>query len=165
MPSKTVRAALMLAAIASAPALSTTSLSAAKGRPVSIEERVQGSRHVVVARARAVRPGWRVNQWGDRLIVSRVVLDVEETLKGGPGREVQMDLEGGSLDGFTMGVSSLPTLAEGERAVFFLDDAGGGVLQPHLRGQGILKLDDDDTVRESSLHLGDIRNAARQAGR
>ena len=62
---------------------------------------------------------------------------------------MSLDLEGGTLDGFTLRVSSLPTLVPGERAVFFLDGGNGGY-HAHLKGQGILKLDERvaDTIKE-----------------
>jgi hypothetical protein len=72
-----------------------------------------------------------------------------------------VDLDGGTLDGLTLRVSDLQSLEPGDRAVFFLDDTGGGALLPHLRGQGILELDNTDTVKGSSLHLDQIRGMAR----
>ena len=105
---------------------------------------------------------WRENTFGDRLIVSRVLLNVEETLKGTPSNSpVWMEMEGGTLDGMTLRVSDLPELQPGERAVFFLDQGENGISTPHLRGQGILKLDNDDVVRGSSLRLDAIRTLAR----
>jgi hypothetical protein len=106
---------------------------------------------------------WKENAFGDKLIVSRFTLHVEETLKGTPAADVALDLEGGTLDGFTLRVSSLPTLVPGERAVFFLDSVNGGAYQAHLRGQGILKLDDQDFVKGSSLSLDEIRRVAASA--
>jgi hypothetical protein len=132
---------------------------ASDGRPVPLPERVQGANIVVVATARSVKASWRDNAFGDRLIVSRYVLEVHETLKGNAPAVVSLDLEGGTLDGFTLHVSSLPMLEPGERAVFFLD-AGNGAYQSHLRGQGVLKLDDQDVVRGSSLTLDEIRRVA-----
>ena len=148
-------------AAALAASLAVSSLAAAsEGRPVSVAERIQGAHTVVVATAASVNATWRENAFGDRLIVSRVVLHVEETLKGARTPTVSMDLEGGTLDGFTLRVSTLPVLAPGERAVFFLEEAGGGVYRSHLRGLGILKLDDQDQVKGSSLRLDDIRRVA-----
>jgi len=130
-------------------------------RVVPLEERIQGTDVVVVATPSSVRANWQENAFGDRLIVSRYVLQVHETLKGMPSQAVSVDLEGGTLDGFTMRVSSLPSLAPGERAVFFLDGANnGGAYHAHLKGLGILKLDDQDVVRGSSLTLGEIRRSA-----
>jgi hypothetical protein len=60
-------------------------------------------------------------------------------------------------------VSSLPTLTPGERAVFFLDRMSDGTFQPHLRGQGILKLDDQNFVKGTSLSLDEIRRVAASA--
>lgn len=131
-------------------------------KPETIPNRITGSARVVVAHAKAVTPRWDTNKWGDRIIVSRVVLEVEETLKGAPARELAMDLDGGSLDGLTLRVSDLQSLEPGDRGVFFLDDVdGGATFAPHLRGQGILELDDTDTVKGSSLHLNQIRGMAR----
>jgi len=137
-------------------------LTASNGRIATLDERIAGAQKVVVASARSVDAGWRENTYGDRLIVSRVVLDVEETLKGtasnGP---IWMELEGGTLDGVTLRVSDLPDLQPGERAVFFLDQGDNGFSIPHLRGQGILKLDKDNLVTGSSLRLDAIRTLAR----
>jgi hypothetical protein len=63
-----------------------------------------------------------------------------------------------------MRVSDLPTLATGERAVFFLTPGPDGEFKPHMRGLGILKLDDTDTVRGTSLTVNEIRRAVRGAG-
>jgi len=135
---------------------------ASNGRIATLDERIAGAQRVVVASARSVDARWRENSYGDRLIVSRVLLDVEETLKGSATTNaIWMDLEGGTLDGFTLRVSDLPDLRPGERAVFFLDQGENGVAMPHLRGQGILKLDQGNAVTGSSLRLDVIRTLAR----
>ncbi|HEX3704359.1 MAG TPA: hypothetical protein VHU82_13585, partial [Vicinamibacterales bacterium] len=134
-----------------------TTLAAAGHKPVDIPERARGAEQVVVATATQVKPIWRTNAFGDQLIVSQVVLTVHETLKGAFAGTVPMDLEGGTLDGVTLHVSSLPDLKPGERAVFFLDRTPGGSHVPHLKGLGILKLDQTDRVVNSSLQLNDIR--------
>jgi hypothetical protein len=144
---------LMIAAWCAA----STMVAASGGRPVDIPERARRADTVVVATATSVKPTWRTNAYGDRLIVSEVVLTVQETLKGSSAGTVQMDLEGGTLDGVTLRVSSLPDLKPGERAVFFLDRTLSGSHVPHLKGLGILKLDGTDRVIDSSLQLADIR--------
>jgi len=137
---------------------------ASDSRPVPLAERIQGAEVVVVATPTSVDPSWRENGLGDRLIVSRYVLQAHETLKGRRAQAMSLDLDGGTLDGMTLRVSSSPVLAPGERAVFFLD-GGNGAYHAHLKGQGILKLDDQDVVRGSSLTLGEIRRAAAAAAR
>ena len=139
----------------------TVSIGASGGPFASLDERIDGSQKVVIAKARSVNASWRENSYGDRLIVSHVLLDIEETLKGPQSSNaIWMDLEGGTLDGFTLRVSDLPTVEPGERAVFFLDQNESGITTPHLRGQGILKLDDNNFVTGSGLRVEDIRNAA-----
>jgi hypothetical protein len=136
---------------------------ASQGRAVPLAERAQGANQVVVATVTSVTPRWATNAFGDRLIISRLSLRVEETLKGAATAAVSMDLEGGTLDGLTLRVSSLPALERGERAVFFLNAIAGSVYQPHLAGQGILELDDANFVRGSSLSLDEVRAIVRQA--
>jgi len=136
---------------------------ASQGRAVPLEERAHDADQVVVATVTSLTPRWATNEFGDRLIVSRVSLRIEETLKGIPIAAAPMDLEGGTLDGLTLRVSSLPALVPGERGVFFLNARSGGVYHPHLAGQGILKLDDADLVRGSTLSLATVRSLVRQA--
>jgi hypothetical protein len=151
-----------LALVACVTAANAVVGASSSGRIATLDERIAGSQKVVVASARSVEAQWRENTYGDRVIVSRVLLDVEETLKGPAGSNaIWMDVEGGTLDGFTLRVSDLPEMKPGERAVFFLDQADNGVATPHLRGQGVLKLGQDDVVTGSSLRLEDIRSAAR----
>ena len=132
------------------------------GRSVPLPERLHGADRVVVAMASSVTAEWRQNQYGDRLIVSRVVLEVEEALKGSAEARVFMELEGGTLDGLTLRVSDLPQVHAGERGVFLLDRAGSTHV-PHERGLGILKLDpaDRERLQGIGLRLADVRRMAR----
>ena len=134
---------------------------ASSGRVATLDERLAGSSNVVVATARSVSGEWRESQHGDRIIVSRVELEVTESLKGSASRTVLLELDGGTRDGVTLQVSGLPLLVSGDRAVFFLGATKGGVHSEYLRGQGILLLDGYDGVRGSSLRLNDIRAKAR----
>jgi hypothetical protein len=115
----------------------------------------------VVATARSITASWRENEHGDRLIVSRVQLEVNETLKGAGKRTVWLDVDGGTLDGYTLRVSGLHMPEVGERAVYLLDRGDNDVHVPHLRGLGILPLDDSDVVRGSNVHLNEIRTRVR----
>jgi hypothetical protein len=131
----------------------------------TLEQRAAGAHSVVVAKARSVSGSWRENAHGDRIIVSRILLEVEEALKGSASEAIWLDVDGGTLDGLTLRVSGIPLLQPGERAVFFLDAARSNVHTPYLRGQGILPLDSDSVVRGSNLGLNEIRNRVRAAGR
>jgi hypothetical protein len=125
-------------------------------RPATIEERATGAERVVLASVEDVTATYEINEHGDRLIVSHARLKVEEALKGA-NAPLTLDYEGGTIDGVTLHVSSLPTLQTGERAVFFVTRGPRGEFKPHLRGQGILKLDREDRVPHSSLTLDDLR--------
>jgi hypothetical protein len=132
-------------------------------RHIDIPERLAGADRAVVARVDRITPRLERNEWGDELIVTHAELVVEETLKGGPARTLTVAIEGGTLGEMTLRVSDLPTVQAGERGVFMLRQQGGRMV-PHLRGLGILKLDEADTVKGSGLTLGMIRSMA-QAGR
>lgn len=132
--------------------------------PATVTELARGAARVVVATVGDVTAGWQTNEFGDQLIVSNVTLHVEEALKGGPAQALNMDLIGGTVGDITLEVSSLPRLSRGERGVFFLNADRSGKLVPHLRGQGILKLDSQNRVRGSSLDLTQIKEMAASAG-
>ena len=139
----------------------------ASGPAIPIQDRARGAERVVVANVADLGATFETNEFGDRLIVSHVTLSVDESLKGRPERTLEVDVLGGTVGDVTLEVSSLPRLARGERAVFFLKrDGRTGRYVPHLRGQGILKLDDQDRVERSSLDLNSIRElVASAAGR
>jgi hypothetical protein len=138
---------------------------AASAQSATLEARVSGADTVVVAAARSVSASWRENEHGDRIIVSRFLLDVSESLKGVPARTMWVDVDGGTLDGFTLRVSGLHLPEVGERAVFILDPGDGGVRTLHRRGLGILPLDDRDNVRGTAINLSEIRTRVRGQGR
>src|SRR6188472_3556445 len=66
-----------------------------------------GADRVVVAEVTDVTPRFDVNEHGDRLIISRVLLQVEETLKVTASPIVEMDVEGGTIGDLTLKVSDL----------------------------------------------------------
>ena len=144
--------------------LAAPALRAASQRPVALPERFRGADHAVVARVASAVARFERNKWGDQLIVTRLQLQVDEALKGAPAAFVDLDVEGGTVGTLTLEVSDLPSLREGDRAVFFLKrSANTGAFLPHLRGQGILRLDNRDRVPGSSLTLEAIRQAGRAA--
>jgi hypothetical protein len=145
--------------------LSAAPAFAADGRQVDVGERIKGAQRVVVAKAVRVTAEWRTNEHGDRLIVSQVALEVEQTLKGAPTNAISVDVEGGTIDGVTLVVSSAQPVKPGERAVFMLDATPSGSHVPHLKGQGVLKLDSNNQVHGSNLRLDDIRRLVASAGR
>ncbi len=143
----------------------TAAAAAQEGPPVPLVERARGAEQIILGRVASVSPEWRVNDFGDRLIVSVVRVTVDETLKGGSQNTVDIEVEGGTIGDLTLHVSDQQSFVPGDRAVFYLARSRRGPMVPHLRGQGTLKLDQASRVPNSSLTLDEIRRsvaAARQ---
>lgn len=138
-------------------------LAAVAEPPADLVQRFQGAQRAVVGKIAAVQPRWERNQWGDELIVSRMTVDVEETLKGIAARRLEVDIEGGTLDGLTLHVSHQAELASGDRAVLILNESTPGIQTPHRKGLGLLRLDGNNQVEGTSTTLADVRAAARSA--
>ena len=132
----------------------------AQDAPVPLADRARGSERVVVGRVTAVNPVWQTNEFGDRLIVSVVSVAVDETLRGPTQQAVDVEVEGGTIGDLTLHVSDLETFTPGDRGVFYLRRGSRGSLVPHLRGQGLLKLDRSERVRGSNFTLADVRREA-----
>jgi hypothetical protein len=130
---------------------------------VPLSERARGAERVIVGRVAAVNPSWRVNEFGDRLIISMLRISVDETLKGPAQPNLDVEVEGGTIAGLTLHVSDQEPLAPGDRGVFYLERTTRGVFVPHLRGQGFLRLDRTDRVPNSSLTLDEIRRTVATA--
>lgn len=133
------------------------------GPPVALVERARGAEQIILGRVASVSPEWRVNDFGDRLIVSVVRVAVDETLKGNSQATVDIEFEGGTIGGLTLHVSDQQSFAPGDRAVFYLARSRRGVMVPHLRGQGTLRLDRTSRVLNSSLTLDEIRRTVATA--
>ena len=149
----------VLAALA-APVLAGVVVAA--GPPADLlAQRLRDSPHTIIGtvvetQARRVR-----TPFGDEIILTRAMIRVSETLKGPRVAWVPLEVEGGTVDGITMGVSDLPLLTKGERAVFLVEAAEPGRYLPHGRGAGILKLDDDDRIEGLGIGLAELRSIAR----
>jgi hypothetical protein len=131
---------------------------------VPLAERARGAERVVVGQVASVSPAWQVNEFGDRLIISTVRVTVSETLKGPSQPAVDLDVEGGTIGGLTLNVSDQEPVAPGDRAVFYLTRNARGRFVPHLRGQGLLKLDRSNRVPGSTLTLDMIRRETAAGG-
>lgn len=127
-----------------------------------VAERARRSKAIVVGTVSHIDSMFATSEFGDQLIVSRVTLAIEETLKGTPDATVTMTVEGGTVGGLTLKVSDMPALKAGDRAVVFLSGAFN-TYTPTDRGQGILALDAANEVRGTRLPLADLRRLVRAA--
>jgi hypothetical protein len=144
-----------------------TTLSADSSQPVDLSTRARGAGHVVVALVERVRADYQRNEFGDVLIVSHAQVRVREVLKGTSvaGDNLTLDVEGGTVDGVTLRVSDIQPLEAGEQAILFIDETRDGRKVPHLRGQGIVKVDTNGRLRGSELTVDDVRRAVARAQR
>jgi hypothetical protein len=126
--------------------------------------RTQAATRVVVAQVRDVQSRFATNRFGDQLIVSDVVVDVAETLKGPAAATMRIAVEGGTVGDLTLKVSDLPSFRPGDRAVFFLD-AENGTLVPHDRGHGVLKVSPAGLIEGSAVTLEQVRREVVSAVR
>ena len=153
------QAFLMLVACAAA----STSVYAEIGPAPTIAERARGAGRVVVARVLDVQSRFGTNQFGDQLILSNLVLEVTETLKGSASATVNITVEGGTVGDLTLKVSDLPSFKAGDRGMFFLDAAPDGSLVPHDRGRGLLKVSPAGLIEGSPVTLDDVKKQVTSA--
>lgn len=153
---------LILLAAALAFGVVTTTFGASQVS-TSLAERTKGAELVVRGHVVGVRAAFKVNEFGDNLIISTVQVAVDEVYKGKPSGQVELEVEGGTVGRLTLKVSDQPELAAGEDCVFFLKRNKGGVLTPHLRGQGVLKLDRNGHVVGTDISGDEVRQAVRNA--
>lgn len=139
-------------------------LHAETGRPTDIPTRARGAERVVLATVVDVHASFATTEHGDQIILSQVTVRIDDTLKGSSRDALlTVDVEGGTVGDLTLAVSDMPSVRQGERAVFFLRRSTGGRHIPHLRGHGIIKLQSDDRVQGTSLTLDAIRTMVRGA--
>jgi hypothetical protein len=77
---------------------------------------------------------------------------------------MMVEIEDGTLNGVTKRASAMSALEVGGRALFFVKRGRTGTLVPHLRGNGILKLDARGGVEGSDVSVDQIRAQVRSAG-
>ena len=143
--------------------LATATVWASVDPPVDVGAQAKGANKVVVATVTDVQSAFGENDFGDRLILSHVTLQVSETLKGPHEPTVVITIEGGTVGDLTLDVSDMPTLQKGGRTVLFLTTSRAGGVVPYRRGAGVMNLDADNRVPGTDLTLDDIRAAVKAA--
>jgi hypothetical protein len=77
---------------------------------------------IVVSIVTSRRAEWE-HSAGSRLIVTKVTLAIEQTLKGSPPRTLVVEVLGGTIGDQTLQVSHVPAFKVGDRDVLFLNGA------------------------------------------
>ena len=113
IPSRLSRdGALLLALLAWSPATL-----AAVVPYMGLEDLEREAEVVVLGSVEAADSGWSDD---GRIIVTRVTVTVEEVLKGGPRKNLVIEVPGGTMGGQTLVASGAPMFRKGDRAVLFL---------------------------------------------
>jgi hypothetical protein len=94
---------------------------------MGLEDLERDGEIIVLGTVRAAEAGMSDD---GRIIVTRVTLDVERALKGGPRTSLAFEVPGGTLHGQTLVASGAPAFRDGERTVLFLGRSGNGPAAP-----------------------------------
>jgi len=92
--------------------------------PMSLDEMIVAAPAIVVATVESRRAEYEY-YGSSRLIITKVMLRIDDTLKGSAPRTLVVEVLGGTLDGQTLHVSHVPEFNVGDRDVLFLS------LAPH----------------------------------
>lgn len=142
--------------------LGAASLLADTAVPTDLATRLRGASRTVVGSVARLEPRMVRTSRGDRMIVTRTWLRVEESLKGRAEAMLAVDVEGGAIGELSMRVSDIEPLVVGERAVVMVEPTAEGGWRPHRRGLGLLRLSRDNRVRDLGLSLSDVRRIAAE---
>jgi hypothetical protein len=91
--------------------------------PPSFDDLVNEAQVIFQGTVTNVRSEW-IGEGEQRHIVSYVTFKVEDTLKGNTGREITLQMLGGTVAGQTMEVSDAPKFKKGDRDVLFVENNG-----------------------------------------
>ena len=143
--------------------LTAVTVSASNESKLDVGVRAKGAKKVVLATVSDVKAEIGENDYGDSLILSRVTMRVNETMKGAHEANVAVTIEGGTVGDLTLEVSDMPVMEEGDRAVVFLEDSKKGGYVPHRRGLGVMKVDENNDVEGTDMSIDDVRAAVKAA--
>jgi hypothetical protein len=140
--------------------ISTSALADSHGQGADLDSRLAGSGHVFHGHVKSKHSENYQSPTGDKIIVTRYGVDVDESLKGDRSKQNEVVLEGGTVDGITLRVSDMPELSVGDEIVVFGDETKDGLF-PHRRDLGILRVEQGtEKLHGESFTLRDIRDRA-----
>ena len=108
--------------------------------PPSFDELVTRAQTILQGTVTNVRSEW-TGEGAQRHIVSYVTLNVEDTFKGNPGRQMTLRMLGGTVGSETMEVTDAPKFKVGDRDVLFVENNGTqfvplvGIMHGRYRGR------------------------------
>jgi hypothetical protein len=88
---------------------------------LTLNDLVKKAHMIVAGRVSSSRTFWSADR---RMILTNYVVQVGETIKGRPGRTVELTTIGGSVGDVTLHVAGMPAFAVGENTVVFVENSG-----------------------------------------
>jgi hypothetical protein len=89
---------------------------------LSLNDMVKKAQTIVHGKVRSVRTHWSSN---GKLILTTYTVEVEETIKGQPGKSIELTTIGGRIGDVSLYVAGMPSFKSGEDAVVFVEKSGG----------------------------------------
>jgi hypothetical protein len=127
---------------------------------LSLPDRAKASDIVVLATVNSATSSYETNAFGDRLIVTKLGLSIQESMKGPQAQDMEVQLLGGTVGEVSMVASHEPAIpVNGTQAVLFLKDKGGKLV-PSASEDSIMKVSNGKVTDEkSSLTVEQVRAA------
>jgi hypothetical protein len=142
---------------------------AGMGPKIGLEKKVKESKTIVHGRISSISPRLTRLSNGDEVILSRVVLDVSESLKGRAGKKISVEILGGTINKgtaqeLTMRASDAPEPRPHEEVVLFLEADPDFTDAHRLRfgEQSYMRFDAQRKLDGKTLD--EVRNAVRRGG-
>jgi len=93
---------------------------------ITLPDRAKAAALVVSGRVSSAVSSYQTNSYGDNLIYTRAIINIDDVLKGSAGSALEVLMVGGTVDGITMRSSKADEpLRRGENAVLFLENISG----------------------------------------
>lgn len=122
-----------------------------------LNRNIQNAQTILQGRVTSGRSEFVTRPDGSRTIVTRYMLQVDESLKGTAPASQELVIDGGTVDGLTLKVSDMPPLAVGEELIVFGNQTAEG-FRPYGRQSGLLRVEQNSRlVRGRSLSVDDVR--------
>lgn len=123
---------------------------------LTIEDLVKKAESIVQGTVRRSRTEWSSN---GKIILTTYTIDVEETIKGKPGRSIELTTVGGQVGDITLYVAGMPAFQTGERAIVFVERSGSWSTISGL-GQGKFTVANGEIFNQvEGLHFPDGQSA------
>ena len=91
---------------------------------LTLDEMIQKAQTIVQGRVRSVNTHWSDN---GKLILTSYTIDVEDAIKGQPGKTMEITLVGGKIGNLILYAAGMPAFDAGDQTVLFVEKSGAGI--------------------------------------